>query len=485
MTLPRFSIVLFLAPLLGCHCGVDSQTDAGAIDPGTLDAGTLDAGPPDSGLPDSGQDAGPDEYCPLLARARCDRELTCGFLGPSEQPTCLTRLTLECGDDFRRANGSAARFIARAATQCAASISTLRCAEGPLSLPLECGFHAVFEPGGQAGAHCVDSQDCVAGACAGTSLECRTCRPFAPLGQPCGTDRRCDPTVQFCALGSPRLCATLLRDGAPCGSSGECQGGWCNWSSQVPDAGPDRCGHQPLGAGCGDPADCEAGAWCRGYFSDGVSLTAGLCAPRIDLGQPCANSPDDDGCVGPASCLEGRCAVAAPYSLDAGAECERLDQCQEAYFCRGLETPQADGGRSLRSGVCSPRLPPDAPCNFSTYVDTDCSAGTTCGKNGTCVVRAPADAGCQARFECQDFLACTPSTQRCTSFSLTGQPCESPGSVCLDSFCGETTPGAGFTCQTLFNDGAACSMLLPEQCASRRCLARAGGDATCQPSCLP
>lgn len=492
---------VLMALVGGCDCNVNPGPDGGEVDAGEVDAGEIDAGGVDAGEVDAGEvdagesDAGvtdgglqPDQYCAALAQARCSRELRCGFLGAPEFTTCVQRLALECVNDFRRVDAGAARFAPSSAEGCLASIPPLRCAEGPFTTPSSCAYHRVFDPAAQLGTRCVDDGDCVAGFCFGASFECRTCRAFAALGQPCSSiDKRCDPSVQFCPQAAlPRACATLLADGTACGSSSECETRWCNWNSQVPDAGPDQCGRRPLGASCGDPGDCTGDAWCQGYAFDGVLVTAGSCAPRLAQGQPCANTPDDDGCVEPASCLEGRCAVALPYSLDGGAECEHLSECQEPFYCRDLEAPQPDGGRSLRAGVCTPRLLAGAPCSYSTYVDTDCAPGTTCGANGTCVPRSPGDAGCLARYECQDFLSCPASIQRCTPFLSAGQPCEETGSVCLDSWCGAASADAGMSCLASLQDGETCSALAPAQCASARCFsADAGIPPECQPACFP
>lgn len=481
---------VLVATLSGCNCtpaptpdgGEDAGTDAGRSDAGA-DGGQEDAGEPDGGI-------GEAVFCPTLAQARCDRELDCDLLDLAQLPTCVARLTAACRDDFRRVDAGAATFDPPAAATCLAALPAWRCIQGPLSLPDACAFHRVFDPAGQPGTACVDSGDCVQGFCFGTASECRTCRDFAGLSQPCSTtDKRCDPLAQYCPPASiPRTCAALLADGAPCGSSLECATAWCNYSADVPDAGPDRCGRLPLDAGCGDPSDCVPGAWCRGYAWSGSAVTPGTCAPRLALGAPCANLPDDDGCLEPATCLGGTCAAPAPYSLDAGAECETLSHCQEPLYCRGYEALQPDGGRSLRSGTCAPRLGPGAACSFTTYVDTDCGEGATCGASGRCVLRGSADAGCQARYECRDFLACPNSTARCAPYLALGQPCDSAPTAapCADGYCGEAAPDAGTTCLGPRPTGAACSPTAPATCASGRCFAADGGAAaTCQAACLP
>ena len=385
----------------------------------------------------------------------------------------------------------AASFDPAAALACVGAAGSPRCIEGPRALAAACEVSQLFQPAGGDGSGCVDSQDCVAGFCFGTARQCRSCRPWRTISQSCTTvDLRCDPSSGFCPAGAgARSCTALLADGAPCGSSAECAKGWCNYRGNVPGEGPDTCGRLAVGAPCGDPGDCVAGAWCQGYAFDGVTVTPGLCSTRLPLGQPCTNQPDDDGCLEPGTCLEGRCVVPSPYSLDAGAECEGLTWCRDSTFCRGFEAPAPDGGRSLRSGRCSPRLPPGAACDFTTYVDTDCDDTSTCGQAGTCVLRGGADAGCQARFECRDFLSCPLGALRCTPYVPVGEACDEPGLRCVDgpadARCVVNSGGSGATCLPLLDDGAACPALEPGQCASARCFDADGGGATCQSACLP
>ena len=489
--MPRTSVRLtWLAVVVGavlpaCNCAPPVTPDGG-MDAGEPDAGEPDAGEPDGGLPDGGfTETG---YCNALAQARCDRELDCEYLDLEQYPTCLQRLAADCRADFFRVDAGMAAFDLAAAPACVASVRGLRCPEGPLTSPSACAFHTVFTPAAPNGNPCVDSLDCTSGFCFGLSTECRTCRAFTATSQPCSTtDKRCDPASHFCpSAGAPRTCTALLSDGAPCGASSECASAWCNWSSHVPDAGPDRCGRQPLGAPCGDPDDCVPGAFCQGYWFDGTSITPGTCVTRIAAGQPCANHLDDDGCAPPTLCLGGTCRAVAPYSLDAGAECESLSQCAEDSFCKGLEALQPDGGRSLREGTCTPRLGVNAGCDYGTYVDTDCAAGTTCGAADTCVPRGSADAGCAARYECRDFLHCPATTGRCAPFAATGQPCDVGRSVCASGWCGALAPDAGATCNDPLLEGASCDPMAQGACASSRCFAAdAGPSPACQAACYP
>lgn len=498
---PLLAIAALLAVVSACRCETARAPDAGpdsgtgeardggsdaSVAPevdGGLDAG-VDAGAPDAGLSEH-------DYCLALAQARCERERRCGFLDEAQRSTCLGRLEAECLEPFARVRAGAARFDPGAALACVGAARSPPCIEGPRALAPACEVHQLFHAAGVSGSGCVDSQDCVAGFCFGTARQCRTCRPFRTGTESCtAIDLRCDPSSAFCPAGSgARACTALRSDGAACGSSSECATGWCNYRGNVPGEGPDTCGRLAGGARCGDPGDCRPGTWCQGYAFDGVSVTPGVCSLRTPLGQPCSNQPDDDGCLEPGTCLEGRCVVPSAYSLDAGAECEGLTQCGESTFCRGFEAPAPDGGRSLRSGTCSPRLAPGAPCDFTTYVDTDCDDTSTCGLAGTCVPRGSTDAGCQARFECRDFLSCPLSTLRCAPFVPLGEACDEPGLSCVDGAtdarCVVNASGTGATCVPLLVDGASCPLLEPGQCASARCFAPDGGSTTCQPACLP
>jgi len=368
-------------------------------------------------------------------------------------------------------------------------VPTVRCILGPLATPAACDPGALVTPAATLGAKCADSADCTAGFCFGRTRECSTCRAYGAPGQPCTlVDQLCDPATAWCAEpldGGARTCAAKLTDGTACGGNGQCATGWCNWLSNAPDAGTDTCGHLPVGAPCGDAEGCVADAYCAGYWFDGTTTTPGVCTVRIAVGQPCANHPEDDGCAAGATCLEGVCTAQPDYDLDAGAECEDLGDCAEPFFCKGYDDLQPDGGPSLRSGVCTPRLAPGAPCDFTTYVDTDCEQSATCGNNYDCVARGDAGSQCEASWECLDFLAC-PLSGRCEPFRTVGASC-STGARCADGardgLC-ERDGGVG-TCVAKYGDGVACSPLALNQCASDRCFAEDGGAPVCQAACLP
>lgn len=441
-------------------------------------------------VPDAGADAGRadtlERYCAAKSAAACAREVRCGFLDPTFSSFCAARTLAECLDDGRRVAAGHAEYTPARAEACLARLEFALCVEGPFPTPPECAFHAVFRAIGGAGVGCVDGADCVDGFCFGGPTSCRTCRPFAALGEPCSSvERRCAPDAGFCGRddAGARACEPFFADGVPCLEHGQCGSGHCNWNSLVPDAGPDACGHLAEGQRCGDPDDCIAGAFCRGHVDDGVTLAPGTCAPRAPLGDACVNGPGDDGCFAPASCLDGRCTVVAPRSRLEGAECDRLDQCTEYLYCRGLEAPQPDGGPSLGTGVCARRLSPGAACRYTTYVDTDCGPGLTCGAAATCLLRLREGEACAAASECLDFMTCSGEPRRCERYQPPGERCDT-GQRCAssedDGFCSATG-----RCAEPLSEGAACAPTLQGACASDRCLAPDGGSPTCHPGCLP
>ncbi len=499
----RLLAMLVALALAGCDCGGTNTPDGGdAGGGGGAGGGGAGGGAGGGGTGgggtgggagggDAGQALTAAEFCVALATARCARDSACGFLDAPQAATCRAWLEAECLRQVSRADAGLGVFDELAARGCLAAVPAARCIEGPLTVPSPCDFHAVYRPAGLPGTNCLDSQDCVGGFCFGGLRECNSCRSWVAVDQPCSlNDRQCNPAAAYCATpgdGGAPVCRPRLADGTPCAADRECASSYCNWLGSVSDAGPDTCGHLPIGAPCGGPSDCMGEAYCQGYYFDGTTVTPGSCRARLAVGVACANHPEDDGCVPPSTCLEGRCTLVAPYSLDAGAECEGLSHCAETYFCRGFEELQADGGASMRSGVCAARLGAGVGCSYTTYVDSDCAADLTCGNGGECVARSPSGGACAAGYECRDFLTCGAGTGQCRPLPGTGDPCD-PSMQCAAGLTrGRCVYDAGsFTCEPPLQVGAACSALQPADCASGRCFATDGGATPiCQASCLP
>lgn len=498
-----FGILLGMLVVSGCDCAGERGRDGGGAGldggggcdgPAACDGGTRSDGGDDAGaVLDAGGDAGSGsaaEFCVARARARCAREGGCGYLEAARTPLCAARLEAECLAQLARVEGLASLLDGPAADACVAAIAAHRCIEGPLTEPGQCALTRLLLANSSVGERCADTLDCLDGACFGGARECRTCRAFAALRTPCNlTSQRCAPSEAFCgtpADGGVADCEPLRADGTVCASDRECGTGHCAWKSQVPDAGPDRCGRELTGAPCGDSSDCEATAYCRGFWFDGVTVIPGTCTARLPLGHLCINELDDDGCADGGTCLEGACGLVSPYSLDGGAECEGPGQCVESTYCRDFDAHLPDGGPGFRSGRCSARLFPGSPCSYSRYADDDCEAGTTCGWSATCVTRQPASGRCFAGYECQDLLSCPPSTQHCEPFHEVGLPC-SAEDHCIDG-AGEATcalDGGEGTCVARLPSGSPCAPTAPDTCASSRCFASDAGTAICQSACLP
>ncbi|MHB8879224.1 MAG: hypothetical protein ACYC8T_36455 [Myxococcaceae bacterium] len=424
--------------------------------------------------------------------ARCDREVRCAFLDAPQSATCRARLESGCQDGFKRVQAGSVSFDGAAARRCVDAITSQRCVEGPFAELADCAFASVFEPAAGLGTPCTTTGECVGGFCFGGARECKVCRAYVGPGLPCNlTDKLCDPGSSFCGTqpDAGSACLARLANGLVCSSNRQCAGEWCNWNSNLADGGPDVCGHLAVGQPCGDWRDCVPAAYCAGFRYDGLAVTPGVCATRVALGEPCLNAPEDDGCVAPASCLGGLCAEIAPYSLDAGSECERaLGQCAETLYCKDFDRLQPDGGSSLRSGTCTPRLGAGAPCAYYTYFDSDCQPALTCGYSDTCVARQPANGTCAAGYECKDFLSCPASSARCEPYRNPGESCGTPGIVCADGardgIC--VIDGGAGRCAGRLGAGASCSPVRPDDCGSGRCFAPDGGTAaSCQPACFP
>lgn len=472
-------------------CGCERpppRPDAGSDDGGGVDdAGPDDAGLPDAGSPDAGLDAGAMDFCSRQAERRCARELACGTMEPGRGAFCFERLRVACEAELGRVRAGAASFDVDAGADCLTSIPTLRCIEGPLELPFSCAPGALLRPASRAGGPCADSLDCVEGFCSGASLQCRACVGWISDGGACSLpNRRCDPTLGFCLEpddGGTAACAPLRPVGAPCAVHAECTGQRCNFNSLLPDAGPDVCGTQPPGSPCADPADCAVGAWCEGFFFDGTTTRPGVCLLRAPVGEACRDGQEEDGCVAGATCLGGVCVPEPRGSLAVGAECDGLRQCDESLYCRELSALQPDGGPGLRKGTCTPRLGAGAGCGFTTYVDTDCGPGLTCGAGDTCVARGPIGGTCAAGYECQAFLACPAATSRCEVYQSAGAAC-GPRSRCVDGVI--DAPCVAASCRSLLGAGASCSVVSqPAPCASGRCASTDGGPTECLAACLP
>ncbi len=382
-----------------------------------------------------------------------------------------------------------ARWRPPAAAQCLADVALGPCVEGPFAEPPSCAEATLLAPRAAVGAPCDRSSDCVAGVCRGPTTACHVCVGWAALGSPCGlVDHPCDPAQAFCedpADGGDRRCAALKGASAPCAEHRECAAGWCNWAS-LADAGPDTCGHLPVGAACGDPGDCERGAWCAGYAYDGLTLTPGTCAPRLALGSTCVHRPDDDGCADAGWCQDGRCTARPRFTLDAGQQCLGLGQCASSLYCRGFADLAADGGAGSGLGVCAARQPPGAPCSFSVQLDADCADGLVCGAASQCVARADVGQACASSAECLDLLACPGATGVCEPWRQVGDVCAA-GARCVaglrDGRC--VADGGSPMCSPRLADGASCDPFEFGACASGRCVASGAPGPVCTPACFP
>ncbi len=176
-----------------------------------------------------------------------------------------------------------------------------------------------------------------------------------------------------------------------------------------------------------------------------------------------------------------------------------MGQCAEAYFCKGFDARQLDGGPSLRSGLCTPRLSPGAACEFFKYRDADCEKASVCGARDTCVALGSTGSVCQGNFECKQYQDCPrvdagTLTYTCAPFRGLGAPCGPSSITCANGFdtgvCNRDggTDGGG-TCGPLLAVGTSCTS--NATCQSNRCFSPdAGSDGgplprVCAASCFP
>lgn len=136
--------------------------------------------------------------------------------------------------------------------------------------------------------------------------------------------------------------------------------------------------------------------------------TPGTCQVKISTGSPCVGGAAyEDGCAEfGATCLDGKCTIAAPLSLSEGAECDSFyktnclppffcqAQCKDGLFCR------FDAGSPR--GRCSPRGATGAPCLGN---QGSCAPGLAC-VSMTCQPLGGPGAPCAEHRACSSLLDC-------------------------------------------------------------------------------
>lgn len=212
-----------------------------------------------------------------------------------------------------------------------------------------------------------------------------------------------------CAAFVPRV-----EEGAACGSSAECGGGWCRTANTCPGT----CARFiPFGAACTAADQCQPGSVCA----------SGTCRRYAGPGEPCTAGvqcdPDTDTVCG----AEGRCVE----RRQSGA-CTANAECATGYVCTRTQPAAKDQSprecRPVKSlgDACEPGA---QECELLHYCDAETrrcrpwpAVGSACGDvNNT-----------------GEFALCLGA--RCafgSFFQLICQPYAAPGEGCLSSLdCG-------------------------------------------------
>ncbi len=310
------------------------------------------------------------------------------------------------------------------------------------------------------GLGCTDSDQCSAGECLGTALDCDDdnpctydlcdealdqCRHTLSSG-PCD-DRDACTANDYCRDGACRAGTVLsCDDGNPCTND------VCNSTT--------GCRHDTNTRSCDDGNPCTEGDGCTdGVCTAGENYTCAACTSDAD----CA--PHDDGqvCNGTLFCFEGRCSI----------DPRTVVECPPASACAVQRCDAA-------SGLCIPVPAPEG---------SDCSDDDACTLFDVCV--AGACAGQLA--SCDDGNPCTldgcADPLGCTHDPNAGGPCDdgdecTNGDACRAGICAPG-PNICVTCTddtdcTVLDDGDLCNGVL--RCTNGTCRPAPESVVTCDTS---
>ncbi|MCB9728169.1 MAG: hypothetical protein H6746_06790 [Deltaproteobacteria bacterium] len=318
---------------------------------------------------------------------------------------------------------------------------------------------------------CTGPDQCQAGACASTPLQC------PDDGNPC--------TIEPCSAGvcqSQPLTGQPCDDGDPCSSDDVCDNGQCSGTVLSCDdglactqdlCGPTGCEHVAIeglcaiggacyGNGQTNPADpcqrCDPTQAQDGWTgaADGTPCDDGDACTTADAckGGVCMSAsapcPDDgDPCTKP-TCAGGSCG----FEALSGVACDDGDPCTTGESCTA---GVCGGGQPVETAGCQPGE--GAPCSYHTdcYPWGVCARRETTGTN-VCSLPCGSAAECKAGQICSKLPGsanvgfCQPEPEG----AALGAPCddsaECASRLCSDSVCAPTClnelgcPGSGATC---------------------------------------
>jgi len=271
------------------------------------------------------------------------------------------------------------------------------------------------------------------GACDGTGA-CQKypsgviCAPQACTGSTLKSGARCDgdgtcvaPTNQTCApfiCGSDSKCLVICANDGDCVAPNSCING--------------SCGKKPIGATCGNAAECNSGM-CEQGVCCGTTCT-GTCRSCAlpDSAGTCTAVPDGQDPL-------GQCADAMAPTCGTDGFCDGKGACRQyatgttciAPSCAGSVATLAgrcDGGGVCTAGVQQPCEPyvcgTNGQCLTSCSTNADCNGANVC-TGGACSKR-PTGMDCSGDAEClsgacnQGVCCNVPCEGTCMSCAVTG-----------------------------------------------------------------
>jgi hypothetical protein len=312
-----------------------------------------------------------------------------------------------------RAVGVVAALMAGAVSACGSSDADSAAAPSSAG-PGGAGAGGPSGGGGSSGAGGGVPEECVAlGAAVCARLdECSPASVILPYG-----------TVETCQAREARRCASALAladTGYSVGSAVACTAAYraatCDGviTAVAPACAPGG-GTRAVGQPCASPDQCQSGHCAAlpatGAGGGGGAAEApsgcGVCAPRADIGQSCAD--DAAACVAGSACVAGVCVALATFA----SSCAAGEPCDLGLVCDGTlcvpggaagatcdaMTP-CDPGAALgcAAGVCAAPVWAEGGQPCLAAIDGEpvpvCIASSHCGGGGICVAAAEDGAAC-------------------------------------------------------------------------------------------